>query len=449
MDYIKKTDSNDNNQDSELSKINTNTTIRPLNNNIFINNSLLSDGVKINVLNGNDISIKTNLNNTLFYNHSNDNNKVNSTIRTQCFIFIPLVSIKILITFILYQKYLIYVNYDKNIYENTDIKHEKYFSYTLIIIIYLCYFLSIRTSSKQMKIEKYIYKKINNNINGKISNNNEDKNKNNIHNNDNNNLTDNNFDNLDKENVYNNQVINFNNKDEKLSEKITYFDLKNYNQVCNYCHIRTFIRATHCLICDECILFKEEHCPYIANCIGFNNIQYFINLIFWCIFGLIYYNILCIKYFIYLNVKISLFPLIILISDFAINIMILKTLVQKLYKLLYNIYNNITQYERQFEDDNNGQKKHNLFNLGFLTHFYYLIGPTPFHFIFPLPKIKTYGNDENCPIFLKCKFPNRLELVKFLSKKQPKYKDFLDNVECDPKNYIKLCHDFYDKKYID
>ena len=421
MDYIKKNDSNDNNQDSELSKINTNTTIRPLNNNIFINNSLLSDGVKINVLNGNDISIKTNLNNTLFYNHSNDNNKVNSTIRTQCFIFIPLVSIKILITFILYQTYLIYVNYDKNIYENTDIKYDKYFSYTLIIIIYLCYFLSIRTSSKQMKIEKYIYKKINNNINGKISNNNEDKSKNNIN----------------------------NNKDEKLSEKITYFDLKNYNQVCNYCHIRTFIRATHCLICDECILFKEEHCPYIANCIGFNNIQYFINLIFWCIFGLIYYLILCIKYFIYLNVKISLFPLIILISDFAINIMILKTLVQKLYKLLYNIYNNITQYERQFEDDNNGQKKHNLFNLGFLTHFYYIIGPTPFHFIFPLPKIKTYGNDENCPIFLKCKFPNRLELVKFLSKKQPKYKDFLDNVECDPKNYIKLCHDFYDKKYID
>ena len=286
MDYIKKTDSNDNNQDSELTKINTNTNIRSLNNNIFINNSLLSDGVRINVLNGNDISLKTNLNNTLFYNHSNDNNKVNSTIRTQCFIFIPLVSIKILITFILYQTYLIYVNYDKNIYENTDIKYDKYFSYTLLIIIYLCYFLSIRTSSKQMKIEKYIYKKINNNINGKISNNNEDKSKNSILNNDNNNLSDNNFDNLDKENVYNNQVINFNNKDEKLSEKITYFDLKNYNQVCNYCHIRTFIRATHCLVCDECILFKEEHCPYIANCIGFNNIQYFINLIFWCIFGL-------------------------------------------------------------------------------------------------------------------------------------------------------------------
>mgnify|MGYP007032352449 CR=1 FL=1 len=76
MDYIKKTDSNDNTQDSELSKINTNTNIRSLNNNIFINNSLLSDGVKINVLNGNDISLKTNLNNTLFYNHSNDNNNM-------------------------------------------------------------------------------------------------------------------------------------------------------------------------------------------------------------------------------------------------------------------------------------------------------------------------------------------------------------------------------------
>ena len=78
------------------------------------------------------------------------------------------------------------------------------------------------------------------------------------------------------ENIYNTQIKEFNNKDEKLSQNVVNFDLKNYNQVCNYCHIRTFIRATHCLVCDECILFKQEHCQYIANCIGFNNIQYFI-----------------------------------------------------------------------------------------------------------------------------------------------------------------------------
>ena len=437
MNYTRKI-SNDNIQDSELSKINQNNINKSLNNQIFINNSLLSEPVKINVLNGNDININTNFDNTLFYNHNDDNNKVNSSIRNQCIFFIPLVSLKIFIPFFFYNSYLIYANHTEN--EEQEIKCDKYFSYTLLLLIYLCYFLSIKTSSKQMKIETYIYKRINNNKNNEIKSNDKD--------NDKNKTDDNKF---DIENIYNNQVKEFNNKDEKLSEKITYFDLKNYNQVCNYCHIRTFIRATHCLTCDECILFKEEHCPYIANCIGYNNIQYFINLLFWCIYGLIYYFFLCIKSFFKFNVKISIFPLIILISDFTIDLLILKSLVQKLYKLLFNIYNNVTQYEIQLEENNNHNEKksHNLFNIGFLNHFYYIIGPTPFHFLFPLPKIKNYGNDENSPIFLKCKFPNRLELVKYLAKRDPKYKEFLNEVESDPNNYINLCHNFYDNKNIE
>ena len=63
--------------------------------------------------------------------------------------------------------------------------------------------------------------------------------------------------------------------------------------------------------------------------------------------------------------------------------------------------------------------------------------------------IKTYGNDENSPIFLKCKFPNRLELIKYMAKKNPKYKDLLNDVESDPNNYIKLCHDYYDDTNIE
>ena len=471
MDYVRKIDSNENNQDSELSKINQKATIHSLNNKIFVNNSLLSEPVKINVLNGNDISINKNFDNTLFYNHNDDNKKMNSSIKTQCLIFIPLVSIKILIPFLFYNSYLIYsINSDNQEQENIN---DKYYSYTLLLLIFLCYILSIKTSSKQMKIEKYIYKRINNskNQNNEIINDNKENkentenkdnsdnkentdNKENSENNNNVNKDNNNainfYDNSDIENIYYNQVKTFINKDEKLSEKITYFDLKNYNQICNYCHIRSFIRATHCLICDECILFKEEHCPYIANCIGFNNLQYFINLLFWGIYGLVYYIIVCIKSFIKFNIKINIFILIILISDFSINLIILRALIIKLYKLLYNIYYNVTQYELQMEENNiNEKKSHNLFNIGFYNHFYYLIGPTPFHFLFPLPKIKNYGNDENCPIFLKCKFPNRLELVKYLAKRDPKYKEFLNEVESDPNNYIKLCHNFYDDKNIE
>lgn len=449
MDYVRK-NSGDNTQDSELVKINQNTMIYSLNNKTFVNNSLFTDAIKLNI---NDSSLNTNLNNTLFYNHNDDDNKVNSSIRTQSIIFIPLVCILILLPFFIFNNYLIFADNKKR---EEDITNEKFISYILLLLINLCYFLSIKTSSKQMKIEKYIYKNIisnnevktdKNNISNKnIENNKEDK----LENNDNN----------ISENIYNAQIKEFNNKDEKLSQNVVNFDLKNYNQVCNYCHIRTFIRATHCLVCDECILFKQEHCQYIANCIGFNNIQYFINFLFWCICGLIFYSFFFIKFFFnfdYNKIGISVTSLI--ISNFIMNLMILIMLINKLYKLFKNIFKNVTQYEQQMEENekmnlgvninSNNYKEHNLFNIGFLSHLYYIIGPTPFHFFLPLPKIKTYGNDENCPVFLKCKFPNRLELIKYLAKKDQKYKDLLNDVESDPNNYIKLCHDYYDDKYIE
>ena len=448
MDYVRK-NSGDNTQDSELVKINQNTMIYSLNNKTFVNNSLFTDAIKLNI---NDSSLNTNLNNTLFYNHNDDDNKVNSSIRTQSIIFIPLVCILILLPFFIFNNYLIFADNKKR---EEDITNEKFISYILLLLINLCYFLSIKTSSKQMKIEKYIYKNIisnnevktdkNNSNNKNIENNKEEKLENN------NNIS---------ENIYNTQIKEFNNKDEKLSQNVVNFDLKNYNQVCNYCHIRTFIRATHCLVCDECILFKQEHCQYIANCIGFNNIQYFINFLFWCICGLIFYSFFFIKFFFnfdYNKIGISVTSLI--ISNFIMNLMILIMLINKLYKLFKNIFKNVTQYEQQMEENekmnlgvninSNNYKEHNLFNIGFLSHLYYIIGPTPFHFFLPLPKIKTYGNDENCPVFLKCKFPNRLELIKYLAKKDQKYKDLLNDVESDPNNYIKLCHDYYDDKYIE
>ena len=451
MDYTRK-NSGDNIQDSELVKINQNTTIHSLNNKTFVNNILFADSIKINVLNGNDTLMNQKLNNTLFYNHNDDDNKVNSTIRTQCIIFLPLVCIIILLPFFIFNNYLIIVD-NKKIEE--DIYNEKCISFILLILIFLCYFLSIKTSSKQMKIEKYLYKNITNN-NNEVSNeknninNEKNKNEEKTNNNDNNNNI--------NENIY--SIKDFHCKDENESQNIIYFYLKNYNQVCNYCHIRSFIRATHCLVCDECILFKQEHCQYIINCIGFNNIQYFINFLFWSICGLIYYSFFCIKFFINFEYdKIGFFITSLIISNFIFNLMILIMLVNKINKLFKNIWKNITQYEQQIEENeknnlvininsNSNYKEHNLFSIGFLSHLYYIIGPTPFHFFLPLPKIKTYGNNENCPIFLKCKFPNRLELIKYLAKKDPKYKDLLNDVESDPNNYIKLCHDYYDDKLI-
>ena len=135
MEYVRK-NSGDNIQDSELVKINQNTIITSLNNKTFINNSLFNDSIKINVIN--DTSLNPNLNNTLFYNHNDDENKVNSTIRTQCIIFIPLISIVILIPFLIFNNYLILFD---NKRKEEDIYNERYISYILLFFIFLCYFL--------------------------------------------------------------------------------------------------------------------------------------------------------------------------------------------------------------------------------------------------------------------------------------------------------------------
>ena len=148
MDYVRK-NSGDNIQDSELVKINQNTILYSLNNKTFVNNSVFNDSIKINI----NPSLNPNLNNTLFYNHNDDENKVNSTIRTQSIVFIPLISIVILIPFLIFNNYLILFD---NKRKEEDIYNERYISYILLFFIFLCYFLSVKTSSKQIKIEKYI-----------------------------------------------------------------------------------------------------------------------------------------------------------------------------------------------------------------------------------------------------------------------------------------------------
>ena len=340
-------------------------------------------------------------------NHNKDNKNSSSewtqAKKSQCIFFIPLVIIKIITPFIFFEYHLVYNNINF-----VDINYNKNSAIVLLFLIFVCYFLSIKVSPSQLYIDNFY--------------NNED----------------------EKEN-YNKSSLEIMN----IYQQNNY-----YNKMCDICSSRKHLRAYHCKICNKCILFKEEHCPFIINCIGFGNMQYFINFLFWSIYGLIFYEIYCIKYFISLEIKMTMSTFLIFMSDFTFNIMILKILIQKLFKLLTNIYSNITQYENNNEDDVNennmlNEKKfYNIFNKNFILNFYYLIGPTPFHLILPLPKLNTYSCNENCSVLQKCKLPNRLESVQFLSKKYFEYKEILDGIECAPDYYSKLCHEYYDNKKI-
>ena len=101
------------------------------------------------------------------------------------------------------------------------------------------------------------------------------------------------------------------------------------------------------------------------------------------------------------------------------------------------------------DEKNIGEKKDvNFYNIGFLTHFYHLIGPTILHLLFPLPKYKNYTLDENCPIFQGILMLNKFESFRYIVKKDPSRLELLTGSGNSPEYYIQLCHQYYDGKKI-
>ena len=332
---------------------------------------------------------------------------------TQLKIFIPLVSAKILIPVFYMQTYIIYSFEDEE-----DQNYCKYSVWILISLIFICYFLSVFTPSTQTNVDKYFDK--------------------------------------------NNSVLMVR-KDNPGNE------LQNLNFYqwtdCAFCNSKKFIRSSHCRICNKCILLRDHHCPYIGNCIGFKNFQYFSNFLFWADLGILFYLISTIKFYFYSdlskNIKIPLYVKIFQFIDLFFSCLFIIQLTLLMGNLFINLYNNTTQLENmrgQFieyyypfipckKDYSNEIIKpvFNKYNIGFLAHLYYLIGPTPFHFIFPLPKNNNnYILNENCPVFKTIKMPDRLELFKYMVKKDSSKINLLNNEESSPEAYIKTCHQYYD-----
>lgn len=49
--------------------------------------------------------------------------------------------------------------------------------------------------------------------------------------------------------------------------------------LCRKCQTARPERAHHCHICQVCVLRMDHHCPWIRNCVGFNNHKFFILLV--------------------------------------------------------------------------------------------------------------------------------------------------------------------------
>lgn len=317
----------------------------------------------------------------------------------QKLIFIPIIIIKILLSLYLYESFYCY-----NLKNELDLKYSKKAFLIYIIYLFILYFINIFLPETQSDIDKYI--------------------------------------NLDSNN---------NPKKELIIFKQNYL-------MCNFCHKAKFIRSSHCRLCDKCISFRDHHCPFTANCIGYNNMQYFLNFCFWASYGIIFYI------FSYVNFRynnLSILMKTIIKVDFITNIFVLSSLFLNLLRSFVNIYNNRTHLENirqvgieikfpiyDFYKEKNKSSINNLYNIGFLSHLFYVVGPTLLHFILPLPKFKNYILNENCPIFSKSKEPDRFQIFKYHMKKNPNYLTEIIEKSSNPDDFINLSLKYYNDKII-
>lgn len=59
-------------------------------------------------------------------------------------------------------------------------------------------------------------------------------------------------------------------------------------RVCQKCMVYKPDRCHHCKSCGVCVLRMDHHCPFISNCVGFNNHKYFLLLLFYALVCLLF-----------------------------------------------------------------------------------------------------------------------------------------------------------------
>jgi DHHC palmitoyltransferase len=57
---------------------------------------------------------------------------------------------------------------------------------------------------------------------------------------------------------------------------------------CKRCNDIKPARTHHCSVCDKCVFMMDHHCPWINNCVGHENLRYFLLFVFYLWIALCY-----------------------------------------------------------------------------------------------------------------------------------------------------------------
>jgi hypothetical protein len=183
--------------------------------------------------------------------------------------------------------------------------------------------------------------------------------------------------------------------------------------ICKHCQVAKPPRTHHCRICKKCQLRMDHHCPWVNNCVGYNNHRYFVLFLQYLLIGNIYFAILSIlpvyeAYEKFQNGRIpfytiqELFLFFIMLLNFSLIFCVGGLYFFHLYLLLTNQttieYSENSYYSREAKRD--GNVYINEYDLGYKTNYkmFFNIGlRTPWWLMLLPVKVPPYGDGINFP----------------------------------------------------
>jgi len=65
-------------------------------------------------------------------------------------------------------------------------------------------------------------------------------------------------------------------------------DINFVSKRCKRCDEIKPARTHHCTVCDRCVFMMDHHCPWVNNCVGHENLRYFLLFVFYLWIALCY-----------------------------------------------------------------------------------------------------------------------------------------------------------------
>ena len=87
-------------------------------------------------------------------------------------------------------------------------------------------------------------------------------------------------------------VEQLNSLDKSLSLSLHALESEDKSLFCRKCSIHRPFRARHCKQCGTCVLRMDHHCPWLANCVGLQNLRNFIMFQLYLVLGCFYLIVL-------------------------------------------------------------------------------------------------------------------------------------------------------------